>query len=70
MYSKKQFKALEGMCRAQAALARNEMEFSVMNYWLAEAEEWKQLRQSDPGKELRIASPESATGPRGHERPA
>jgi hypothetical protein len=33
MYSKKQFKALEGMCRAQTALARNEMEFSAMNYW-------------------------------------
>ena len=49
MYSKEQFAALEAMCREQAALAGNEME-----YWLAEAEEWKQLSQSDPFKE-RIA---------------
>jgi hypothetical protein len=28
------------MCRARAALARKEME-----YWLAEAEEWKQIRE-------------------------
>jgi len=55
MYSKKQFAALEAMCREQAALARNEMEYSLMKYWLAEAEEWKQLRQSDPFKE-RIAN--------------
>jgi hypothetical protein len=51
MYSKKQFTALEAMCREQAALARNEMEYSLMKYCLAEAEEWKQLRQSDPFKE-------------------
>jgi DNA-directed RNA polymerase subunit H (RpoH/RPB5) len=51
MYSKKQFTALEAMCREQAALSRNEMEYSLMKYWLAEAEEWKQLRQSDPFKE-------------------
>jgi hypothetical protein len=55
MYSKKQFAALEAMCREQAMLARNEMEYSLMKYWLAEAEEWKQLRQSDPFKE-RIAN--------------
>ena len=55
MYSKKQFAALEAMCREQAALARNEMEYSLMKYWLAEAEEWKQLRQSDAFKE-RIAN--------------
>ena len=55
MYSKKQFTALEAMCREQAALARSEMEYSLMKYWLAEAEEWKQLRQSDPFKE-RIAN--------------
>jgi hypothetical protein len=54
MYSKKQFAALEAMCREQAALALNEMEYSLMKYWLAEAAEWKQLRQSDPFKE-RIA---------------
>jgi hypothetical protein len=43
MYSKKQFTALEAMCREQAALARSAMEYSLMKYWLAEAEEWKQL---------------------------
>jgi hypothetical protein len=43
MYSNKQFAALETMCREQAALARSEMEYSQMKYWLAEAEEWKQL---------------------------
>ena len=51
MYSRKQFAALEAMCREQAALARTEMEYSLMEYWLAEAEEWKQLRQPDPFKE-------------------
>jgi hypothetical protein len=50
MYSRKQFAALEAMCRQQAALARTEMEYSLMEYWLAEAEEWKQLRQSAPFK--------------------
>ena len=54
MYSKKQFAAMEAMCREQAALAKSEMEYSLMKYWLAEAEEWKQLRQPDPFKE-RIA---------------
>jgi hypothetical protein len=46
MYSKKQFAALEAMCRERAALARKEMEYSLMEYWLAEAAEWKQLRES------------------------
>jgi hypothetical protein len=51
MYSNNQFAALELMCRERAALAKKDME-----YWLAEAEEWKQLRQSsDPFKE-RIAN--------------
>jgi hypothetical protein len=43
MYSKNQFTALEAMCREQAALARSEMEYSLMKYWLVEAEEWKQF---------------------------
>jgi hypothetical protein len=43
------------VCREQAALARNEMEYSLMKYWLAGAEEWKQLRQSGPFNE-RIAN--------------
>jgi hypothetical protein len=56
MYSKKQFGALEAMCREQAAVAKSEMEHSLMSYWLAEAEEWKQLRQySHLKKELRTA---------------
>jgi hypothetical protein len=54
MYSQKQFTALEAMCHQQAALARSQMEYSLMKYWLAEAEEWKLLRQTDPFKE-RIA---------------
>ena len=41
MSSKDQFAALEVMCRERAALAKKEME-----YWLAEAEEWKQLGES------------------------
>jgi len=51
MYSKKQFAALEAMCREQAALAKREMEYGLMQYWLAEAEEWKQLRQPASFKE-------------------
>jgi hypothetical protein len=58
MNSKDQFAALEVMCRERAALAKKEME-----YWLAEAEEWKQLRESlDPFAE-RIGTPtEGHTG--------
>jgi uncharacterized protein YdaU (DUF1376 family) len=55
MYSKKQFTGLEAMCREQAAVAQSEMEYSLMTYWLAEADEWKQLRQSVPFEE-RIAN--------------
>jgi hypothetical protein len=44
------------MCRERAALARNGMEYALMKYWLAEAEEWKQLRQSDPFKERFLES--------------
>jgi hypothetical protein len=40
MNSQEQFAAFEFMCLARAALARKEME-----YWLAEAEEWKQLKE-------------------------
>jgi hypothetical protein len=40
MNSQEQFAAFEFMCRARAALAKKEME-----YWLAEAEEWNQLRE-------------------------
>jgi hypothetical protein len=40
MNSKSQFAALEMMSRAKAAAARKEME-----YWLAEADEWKRLQE-------------------------
>ena len=40
MNSHEQFAAFEFMCRARASLAEKEME-----YWLAEAEQWKQLRE-------------------------
>lgn len=49
MYSTKQFAALELMCRERAALAKNEMEYILAQYWLAEAEEWKAFKElSDP----------------------
>jgi hypothetical protein len=41
MNSESRFYALEVMCRARAAVARKEFE-----YWLAEAEEWAQLKLS------------------------
>ncbi len=40
MNSQEQFAAFEFMCRARASLADKEME-----YWLADAEQWKQLRE-------------------------
>ena len=40
MDSQEQFAAFEFMCRARASLAEKEME-----YWLAEAEQWKRLRE-------------------------
>jgi len=44
MNSRSQFVALEIMCRERAAVARREME-----YWLAEAQEWKLISDaSDP----------------------
>jgi hypothetical protein len=43
MYSRMQFAALELMCRERAALAKKEMEYSLAEYWLAEAEEWKEF---------------------------
>jgi hypothetical protein len=56
--SKGHFAALEVMCRERAALARREMK-----YWLAEAEEWKQPRESrDPFVERRATSTEGFTG--------
>ena len=46
MYSRTKFTAFENVCRQRAALAKKEMD-----YWLSEAEEWKQLRErSDPSR--------------------
>ena len=53
MRTTNKFAAQEGMCRERAALARTEMEYSLTEYWLAEAEEWKQFRESlHPFKEV------------------
>ena len=41
MKSKDDFAAFEYMCRGRAALARKEME-----YWLAEADEWRKFVES------------------------
>ena len=47
MNSESQFASLEIMCRERAALAKKEME-----YWLAEAEEWKRFKESSgPSRE-------------------
>jgi hypothetical protein len=44
MDSRNKFAALEAICRERAALAKKEMD-----YWLAEAGEWKQLNEAcDP----------------------
>jgi hypothetical protein len=48
MYSKEEFAVLELVCREVAELAKREMEYSRSEYWLAEAEEWKQLKDSAP----------------------
>jgi hypothetical protein len=45
MYSRTEFAALELMCRERAALAKKEMEYSLAEYWLAEAEEWKEFAE-------------------------
>ena len=58
MNSKDQFAALEVMCRERAVLAKREME-----YWLAEAKEWKQLMESpDPFAERRVTPTEDYPG--------
>jgi hypothetical protein len=47
MRTTNKFAAQEGMCRERATVAKREMD-----YWLAEAAEWKKLRESsDPFKE-------------------
>jgi hypothetical protein len=49
MESRNKFAALEAMCREKAALAKKEMD-----YWLAEASEWKRLRDATSASELRV----------------
>jgi hypothetical protein len=49
MESRSKFAALEAMCREKAALAKKEMD-----YWLAEASEWKRLREATSSSELRV----------------
>ena len=62
MNSKDQIAGLEVMCRERAALAKKEME-----YWLAEAEEWKQLRESPvPFAERRVTPTEGCPGSNYH----
>jgi hypothetical protein len=46
MYSTDEFAALEIMCRERATLAKKAKEFAEAEYWLAEAEEWKQLKNA------------------------
>ena len=48
MYSTDEFASLENMCRELATLAKKEMDYLLTEYWLAEAEEWKQLKDSAP----------------------
>ena len=49
MDSRSKFGALEAMCREKAALAKKEMD-----YWLAEASEWKRLREASCASEVRM----------------
>jgi hypothetical protein len=49
MDSREKFAALEAMCREKAAFAKREMD-----YWLAEANEWKLLRGSSSTAEMII----------------
>ena len=54
MYSKSQFYSLEVMCRERAAAATKERD-----YWLAEAEEWAEVRlDCNYGSEPLTSSPD------------
>jgi hypothetical protein len=48
MYSKEEFAVLELTCRELAELAKRKRDYSLSEYWRAEVEEWKQLRDSAP----------------------
>ena len=56
MYSTNEFASLENMRRELAALAKKEMHYLLTEYWLAEAEEWRQLSLTHSKKALRTAS--------------
>jgi len=58
MDSESRFYALEVMCRERAAVARKEFE-----YWLAEAEEWAQLKLSCRQQGASSASPRELSHP-------
>jgi hypothetical protein len=55
MYSTDEFASLENMCRELATLAKKEMDYLLTEYWLAEAEEWKQLKDSTAKREAVMA---------------
>ena len=46
MYSTDEFAALEIVCRERATVAKKEMDFAEAEFWLAEAKEWKQLKNA------------------------
>jgi hypothetical protein len=48
MYSPDEFESLEIMCRERAMHAKRAMEnrLAEVEYWLAEAQQWKRLRES------------------------
>jgi hypothetical protein len=55
MNPRRQFYALEVMCRERAAIAKKDFE-----YWLTEAEEWERLRLSrgdEPPASSSVATP-------------
>jgi hypothetical protein len=52
MYSTEEFAVLEIMCRDRATLAKKEMEFAEAEYWLAEAKEWKLLKNAHAWRTL------------------
>jgi hypothetical protein len=46
MYSTDEFAALEIMCGEMATVAKKEMDFAEAEFWLADAMEWKQLKNA------------------------
>lgn len=46
MYSPDEFAALEIMCGEMATVAKRKMDFAEAEFWVAEAKEWKQLKNA------------------------